>query len=506
VSLIRRLSIKTIIFMLFFAGVGTVSARALLEGELCHVPADEVVEGDVFVLCNELLIEGRINGNVMGAARTSTISGDVTGSIYLVSGELHVSGSIGKDIHFGGLILQLEEGTSFESESGGIISANLSNTIMPDINVPGSVTNVGYQLLVAGNVGREITFWGSALTIDGNIGGDVTATVGDSLSDGSSSEIEALLIPFDFDVDLTTPGLVVSGNSAINGKLEYRAPTRGRVRSSQVEGGITYTDTNPPVIATGTVRESARTVQRYLGDVLREFATLVIVGAVVLLFAPHQMRAPQRAMQTRPLSTLGVGMLAFILSFPIFLIVALLSLAIVVIMSLLPFNTVALLSGVALGLANIGSASVFYFLAIFVARVVVALAVGRYAMRKLLARALNLEPRSLRYEFTSLMIGTFLYAMASSIPVPIIGWGVNAIALFLGLGGILSAVRIILQRFRAAGSAAPAPKYAMAGGVPMLPAASFDVDFDEYIIAETDDEEPPIGIENLPPGFEWWRD
>jgi hypothetical protein len=46
----------------------------------------------------------------------------------------------------------------------------------------------------------------------------------------------------------------------------------------------------------------------------------------------------------------------------------------------------------------------------------------------------------------------------------------------------------------------------MAGGVPMLPAASFGVDFDEYIIAETDDEEPPIGIENLPPGFEWWRD
>jgi hypothetical protein len=104
------------------------------------------------------------------------------------------------------------------------------------------------------------------------------------------------------------------------------------------------------------------------------------------------------------------------------------------------------------------------------------------------------------------MIGTFLFAMASSIPVPIIGWGVNAIALFLGLGGILSAVRIILQRFRAAGSAAPAPKYAMAGGVPMLPAPSFDGDFDEYIIAETDDEEPPIGIENLPPGFEWWRD
>ena len=75
-----------------------------------------------------------------------------------------------------------------------------------------------------------INFWGSALTISGDVGGDVTATVGNSESRNAASNIETLLFPLQFDVELRNPGLILTESGAIDGQLEYTGPTEGIIR------------------------------------------------------------------------------------------------------------------------------------------------------------------------------------------------------------------------------------------------------------------------------------
>lgn len=499
----QRLFIRILLITLIFSGTTVALANELLEGEHCTIEADTVIEGDAFVFCGELIVEGRVEGNIIGAANLAVISGEIGGSIYLVGGELDLFGTVGKDVHFVGVVLRLEETARFEHERGGVLSGNLSNTITPGAVVPGTVTNLGYQLVINGEVGG-VTFWGSALNIDGSVNGDVTATVGSADSDGSSSQIETLLLPFPFTVTLVDPGFVLGEDGFIRGTLDYSGTTRG-IEDGQVGEVIFRSTTIEPIVIGAPVEESARSLQIYAGNILSEFATLGLIGGFFLIIAPGPMQAPLRSLQTRPLSTLGVGLLSFILSFPIVLIIALFSLFIVFVLSLLPLDSFVLFGGVVLGLANIGGASIFYFTAIYVARIIFAFALGRLIVHLLLN-----DDGSLRFQLISLLLGIFIVAFIGAIPV--IGPGFNALALFLGLGAILTVLQNAINRFRAVGLSvsAIANGYSSAAKerLPLLPARTGrteDDDMPDFAAPVIEDRSPDeIGLDDLPEGFDWW--
>ncbi|GAB4523566.1 MAG: hypothetical protein OHK0046_37390 [Anaerolineae bacterium] len=471
-----------LIILLFLLSVG-VSANEVLRDENCIIRTEVTIEEDLLVLCGQLVIEGKVDGHVMGAARTAIIRGEVTGSLYLFAGELLLEGAtIGKDVHFAGLILDMDEQTQLQNERSGLLSANLSTHIARGANIPGSVTQLGYQLVMDGRVGRDVSFWGSALQVGGAVERDITATVGDSQSEGAASRIQTLLIPFSFDVALIDPGLEVQPDASIRGSLGYTAPSEGVIEGTV--GEVDFQQVRETIVVGTQATPTVRSIQRYIEGIFREFITLTLVGAVYLLAFPRRSHEPLRAIQSRPLSTLGVGLLSFILSFPIVLLLALASLLIVLILSLLPVQSFAVFGGIALGLANIGAASVFYFTAIYVARMVVALAIGRVLLPWLLK-----DDGTWRYRFVSLALGVLVLAVLVSVPV--IGLLVNGLALFLGLGGILSVLRRQLNRYTTATRPMPqavAPKYFEDFPIytpPLLP-------------------ERRVGTENLPEGFDWW--
>lgn len=492
----RKRSKRGVLFLLAFLLTSVVSAGEILDGDLCNIEAERTVSDDVFVLCGDLTIDGHIEGNLIGAARTTRINGQIDGSIYLLGGELIMNGTIGKDVHFGGLILNITEDALFQHRSGSIISINLSGTISPQAAVPGGILDLGYQLIVDGNIGGHISFWGSALHVAGKVNGNITATVGNSQSDGASSQIETLLIPFPFDIELVDPGLFISRTAEVNGQLQYTGPTPGIINAKLGQKPI-FNPTEP--VLTGTpVEQSARSLQQYLEDVLQEFFNLAFIGVIFLLVTPRQMQAPLRSMRTHPISTLGVGMLSFILSFPIFLIIAFFSILIMVIISLLPLDDVVVFGGVALALANIGSASIFYFTAIYIARIIFGLALGKFVIR-----LFDKDDGSWRSLFLSLSVGLIALSLANSIPT--IGWGIDALALFLGLGAILSVLRIQVKRFL---DTSPIRMAGAANGVqPMAPLLPRPPGFREpqrFARPMLNNDPPPPGANNLPEGFDWW--
>jgi hypothetical protein len=465
-----------LIFLLFLCSAGVVSARQIIQADQCVVSTDERIEGNLFATCRTLVVDGRITGDLIGAAATTQINGAVEGSVYLLSGQLDVFGTIGQDLHFAGPILRIHPGAVLEE--GDLISVSLST--VSSVHVPGSVVSTGYQTVLEGTVGREVDFYGTSLTVDAAVGGNVNAAVGDPESAGVA-ELRALLTPLE--IELRDPGLYVTQDGIIGGQLTYSGPVEGEILAELPQEPVYYQMPSQNDISTMTESENlAQSLGIYISDVLREFITLTLVGVLVLLLVPRVIQAPVPTLRLRTLPSLGVGLITFILSFPVFFIIILLSIIFVLVLSLLQLPQLTLISGLIVGVVDFSAIGLFYFIAFIISRVIFALALGSLITRRLLG-----EPMDMRGQIISLLIGVAVLALLSSLPF--VGWLVNALALFLGLGAILTLLHEELQRTRMQLQGVTAGSTIQ--GQPVPPPV-------------TDEPRDP-GLENLPEGFHWWE-
>jgi hypothetical protein len=482
-----------LLLLLLVLGHGSASAREVRQGDQCVIGANEVIEGNLFAMCRTLIINGLVQGDLMGAATRGVINGEVTGDVYMLSGQLDVNGTLGGDLHFAGAVLRLLPAAQFANEESDLIGASLSTTLADGVTIPGSVTNIGYQLLLDGAVGNEINFWGAALTVNGSAGGDVEATVGDPQS--GISQLQTLLIPFSWDVELTNPGLLIGNNASVAGDLQYSGPSEG-ILDGTVDGQIVYTPviTQPDLTQIIAEDEGApRGLSVYLSQVLREFATLAIVGVVGLSILPRPLQTPVKHIESRPLPSMGLGLLTFILAFPIVLMLIIFSVVVIFILLLLQLDSLllSLVSGTLLG-TLVGANSIFFFVAIFISRVIVCLWAGRSLLR--LALGADSSPRM---TYIGLLIGVGILALLSSLPV--IGWVINALTLFLGLGAVVIGAQSQARLYRDVG---PPTSLRVGVSAPLLPRRpERSHPFPPPII---DDHVQSVGMENLPEGFTFW--
>lgn len=487
--------IATLVIVL--AGFGLVSAREVLQGDQCRIEAGRTVTGNLLVLCRTLVVDGHVTGNLLGVATNAAINGQVDGNVYMISGQLDVRGQVGDDLHFGGLVLRVHEGATFTDPRANLLSATLSTTLFPQTELSGSIVAVGYQLVLQGTVDDEVDFWGSSLFITGDVNGDINAQVGDTEAD--VSQLETLLIPVPVDLTLVRPGLRIGENAHVTGNLTYAGPSE-----AEILGQVDQTPEYRPVVVqpdfsqiTIGEEDQFRGLGLYLSQVIREFLTLGLIGIIALLLAPRSIQAPLRNIQVRPLPCLGVGLLAFIISFVLVPFVVLLTLLLILIVSLLQVNELTLSVAAILTVTDIGLASVLFFIVLFISRVVFSLALG-----KLLTRLLIPDDGSLRRNLVSLAVGTLILAFFDSIPV--VGWIINALTLFVGLGAILL---IVQARAETAREQAPVKRYNIAVQPPNLPRRPND---NERLLVPPpppiDTTTEPVGMDNLPEGFTWWDD
>lgn len=472
-----------IVLLLIILSASTVSALVVMQDSVCYVGSDDVVEGNLYALCRDLIIDGVVEGSVFAISVHSELNGRINNNVYMISGDLIVNGKIVGDLHFGGGVLQLNSDAEFEDTQ--LVSIALSAVIEPEATIPSYVSSFGYQLIVEGNIGRDIDFWGSALRITGEVGGDVNATVGNMDDSGTGAQIETVLVLFPFEASLIDPGLHIIESASIEGDLSYSA-FQPIDPADTVKGDINYTaltnTTTLDDLADEENRISAFSI--YLQNLLREFVTLSVIGVLGLLLWPEVTRSPLTHLGQSPLSGIGVGLLTFIISFPFFLLVLIFSIIITVLLAYLPINGIGLTAGVIFGMFNIGGASLFYFMAIYLSRTIVAIALGRIVLYQT-------SFIDVRFSwFVGTIVGALL--LASLVALPVIGWVVNAISLFLGLGAILKVLQVQFNQFRQKQVQQTMPSVDVSRSTPPPPPA-----LDDKI-------QNPPGMDNLPSGFAWW--
>ena len=441
-STMRKWSFARVLFLLFILLLlppSLIFAREIRQGNECLVEENEVVEGNLFALCEDLIIDGTVNGSVLGAALHAEINGDVNGSIYLASSQLTINGSVTGDVHFGGIALNWNVAADPDADeavgraaTSNLIALDISTTITKDAFLSGSIINLGYQLIVNGTVRDEVNFWGSTFNVTGAITSDVYAHVGDSSA--ASNSVSTLLLPFNLDIVLAEPGLNVDAEASVTGNLQYESPSTG-VIAGEVDGQTIYIAAQPVPLPN---LEEPGSLSLFARSAIQEGAALFITGALCLLLFPQSLHVPLQHMRYHAFGSVSVGLLSFIISFPVILIMTFLSFLLIVLLLWIGLQSVATVATLTLSILLIGGALIFYLTAIFVARALFALALGRLLLRLLWARDdTNINA------YMALFVGTICLSIIVTLPV--VGWVANALALFLGLGGIL---HVLLERIR----------------------------------------------------------
>jgi cytoskeletal protein CcmA (bactofilin family) len=348
-----------------------------LQSDLVIVRSGEVVPEDLYAAGNRVLIEGRVEGDLIAAAFDEVrVTGAVTGNLLVLSGRVVVTGDVGGSIRVVGGSLTVE-GTV----GGDVIGPAARVRLEPGSSVGRDVVVWAWTADLAGDVGRNVEGTLRRLTLSGAVAGSVVVTVSRlSVEDGAS----------------------------VGGDLRYRSDQEAEIGEATVSGTV--------------IQERPLPVNVRVSGFRLMVITLLIVGALLLGLTitwsvPDRALRAAEAVRRRPLASLGFG--ALLASVPV-----LLAGLGGVLVALSPPEAGAPLALV-LAPAVLGAGSVL-MLAVLAAPVPVAIAGGRLAV----------PARSI---YAAFVVGAVVWI--TLLFIPWVGWILTIPALTAGLGAWLVSPR-----------------------------------------------------------------
>jgi cytoskeletal protein CcmA (bactofilin family) len=359
---------------LFMAAAAGVALLAMLTG---------------IVLAQGAVSDKLRTGNTVTIAAGETVSNDV----YAFAGTVRVDGTIDGDlVASGGLVDVTGTVTGDVLAAGG--SVNITGTVGGDTRIAGGTLSVG------GAIKEDLAAIGGRLTVTsaGTVGGDLIAGTGQLTIDG-----------------------------AVTGNVLARTGTYTKTGTISGTEDVTIT---PRESQPGQPGSAAAPTQQVI-DALRHFLVVVLIGALLIWFAPRAYAAMKTALQQRPLPAAGWGFVA-IIGFAVLLIVVLIAMILLAIaFGLLGFSDlvgIGILGGI---VAILGASLAFAVVAGYVADALVGVVLASLVMRG--------ENSSRWRELAVLAIGAAVVVLLSSLPI--VGPWVKLVVVLLGLGAILIAWR-----------------------------------------------------------------
>lgn len=446
----HRLSRLTTLFILCFfllTVTGQVEATDGLRGfGTCTVEAEEVILDDFYFACRTLIIRGYIDGDVAGIASEVVITREahITGDIWMVGGHLSIEGSLGDDLHFMGIDLDIGSLARFPDPRADIMAISVNMEVGHNTVIPNDVLFYGYQAILRGDINGDLDFQGQSLTIQGNIGGDVNASVGDIESTTSISGLY-----FVYSVDFRRPGLYFSSTGStekgfINGDLNYTAPQRIST-TANVGGNVAYTQSVQAANLTEVEQSDTflQIVANYILMTTRDVIALNLVGILVLNFFRYLIMEPAYRVQKKPFTAFGWGLLLTGLSFPIALLMLLISLIIILVVFVLALSALEITFMVSLLLLviNLGFVGIIFFLWAFLGRAITCFVLGFFILRwlqRFWIRYIGTPPDIMSEFWFAILIGVVVVSLLVHLPlgslVGIMQLGLTGLIASTGLG------------------------------------------------------------------------
>ena len=328
-------------------------------------------------------------GNTVTVAAGETVSND----LYAFAGTVRIDGTVDGDL----------------VASGGLI--DVAGT------VKGDVLAAGGSVTITGTVGGDARIAGGTMSIGGAVKEDVLAT-GGRLTVTSSGTIGQDLIT-------ATGQLTIDG--AVAGNVLARSGTYTKTGTIGGTEDVTITGRDETIQPGGP--GPAPTVERQAIDAIRHFLVVVLVGALLIWFAPRAYAGMKSALRERPLPSAGWGVVA-VLGFIVFLIAVLIAtILLAILFGLLGFADLVgidILGGI---ITIFGASLAFSVVAGYVADALVGVVLAGLVIRG--------ENASRGRELAVLAGGAAVVVLLSSLPV--IGPWVKLVVILLGHGAVVTA-------------------------------------------------------------------
>ncbi|MBS1248620.1 MAG: hypothetical protein MAG431_00178 [Chloroflexi bacterium] len=406
----------------FTIGFGVAnSAQAVEFDDDGVVAADEVIDDDLFITGEGVKINGTVNGDLFATGNTVTVNGTVKGSLVTGAQTIIVNGHVEGSVYAGSSTLTLgnEAAIGRNFYYGGFnLTTEAGSTVGRDLLVG------AYQALLSGDVERDVKAGVGALELKGKVGGDVKAEV-DAPGEDSPD------MPFyggPPGVDTIVPvGLRVSEEAEIGGKLTYKSPAE-QADAIQVtpEGGVEFTLTELPGDEAPGLSPAAM-VGRWAIARLREFITLLVLGALAIWQVPALFTKITETVKTETLPATGWGFIVIVVGYVGAFFIGGLILAAGI------FFGVITLGGLAKALLGIGFSGLalvmaaFGLLVTYVSKLVVAMTGGKFILQKL-------APQYADHKAWPLVLGVFIYILLRAIPI--LGWILGFLVTLVGMGAM----------------------------------------------------------------------
>jgi hypothetical protein len=444
---VRILIALSLTSTLAFTGVQT--ARAMEIDNDGKVGADEVVNddlilsqdsvemagtvnGNLIASGNTVVISGIVNGDVIACGATVTITGTVNGNIFAMGGEIVADGKVEGSLFFGGNSFTLGPKATVGSN---LYAGGFSITLLSGSVVTRDIAAAGYQVILNGEIGRDVRASVSAFELSGKVGRNIILEVDEPSDDGERAF--TAYTPFSSTTRMIPAGLNIQSGAVIGGKLEYSSPVEQTAGiQTTPEGGVVYHYKAPADqddlknVRNNTIAHSfnfAGMVTSYMFGVIREFLTLVLLGALAIWLIPTLLTRTAGTLRAKPLPALGwgfvvlvIGMAGFIMSF---FLILLLGLAIGVVTLFGLMGTILSIGFSAGGL----SMALFLVLAQYGSKLVVALLIGDWFLR-LFRKDYSASA------FWPLLMGILAIVMLDALPI--LGIMISCFVALFGLGAM----------------------------------------------------------------------
>lgn len=336
------------------------------------ITAGQRVDDDLYVFGEDVVIAGEVTGDVIGAAETIEISGTVGGSVNVAARKLEISGTISNAVRV--------------AAAEVIVSGDVDRDLI--------VTSGSVEITRSGAVAGDLLLGSGDATLAGPVGGDVRGSAADLTI---ASRVAG-------DVRVSADDITIAADGRIAGDLRYASNSAVEIAEGGRVGGETERTSNFRA-AGGPDLWSALT-----GPLARLLLGL-ITGLVLVVLMPRPVVAAADAIRTRFLPSLLAGIVGWI----IWPILAVLLLAIVVGIPIAVIGTVFLLS-----LA-------------YLSQVFAGLAIGRLVLPK------GWKVSSRGYNILAMALGMILIAALRAVPLPYVSAIIALIVAVIGVGGVLVA-------------------------------------------------------------------
>jgi hypothetical protein len=423
---LRPLWLALLAFVLITAWPLGVPARAFdgRGAEQVVIPAGQTVDDDLYLMGQNVTVDGTVRGDLVVLAQNLTINGQVEGNLIAVAQTIVLNGIVRDTARVAAQVFLMDGGGRVGRD---VIAAGYSAEIRPGSTVGRDFGIGASQAVIAGRIQRNVHAGVDAMEISGNVGGDVRATIPSRPSSVTSAAFNSAPPPVKT-APVVRPGLTVTESARIDGRLLYESPREypigGRV-GQEVKWSQMAAD---EVIEPGPFDVAISIVL----DILRKTVAIAVVGLLLLWLAPRGLALIGHTIQARPGPSTGWGFLIACAA-----VLAIFGLGFGIIIFVMGFSVITLfsLAGLVFLLGLLCEVTLIVGLAVITG--LVAQAIVSYQLGRLLLERTG-HPIGER-DVPPLFVGALLFAVITAIPV--FGGVIGLVTAFATLGAAWLIVR-----------------------------------------------------------------